>query len=71
MTLAFLAVLFAAALPQASFAQSNPLVGTWKIDLAKSKYTPGPLPKASRGLPRQLDKLSKQLLKESAGKALQ
>ena len=46
MTLAFLAVLFATALPQASFAQSNPLVGTWKINLAKSKYTPGPLPKS-------------------------
>ena len=45
MTLAFLAVLFAT-LPQASFAQSNPLVGTWKINLAKSNYTPGPLPKS-------------------------
>jgi len=27
-------------------AQSNPLVGTWKLNLTKSKYDPGPLPKS-------------------------
>jgi hypothetical protein len=36
-------------LPQAAFAQSNPfksLVGTWKLNLAKSTYSPGPLPRS-------------------------
>jgi hypothetical protein len=27
-------------------AQSNPLVGTWKLNLTKSNYDPGPLPKS-------------------------
>jgi hypothetical protein len=27
-------------------AQSNPLVGTWKLNLAESKYDPGPTPKS-------------------------
>jgi hypothetical protein len=27
-------------------AQNNPLVGTWKLNLAKSKYDPGPPPKS-------------------------
>ena len=27
-------------------AQSNPLVGTWKLNLTKSKYDPGPMPKS-------------------------
>ena len=27
-------------------AQSNPLVGTWKLNLTKSKYDPGPAPKS-------------------------
>jgi hypothetical protein len=27
-------------------AQSNPLVGTWKLNTAKSKYEPGPAPKS-------------------------
>ena len=27
-------------------AQNNPLVGTWKLDVAKSKYDPGPAPKS-------------------------
>lgn len=27
-------------------AQSNPLVGTWKLDVAKSKFDPGPAPKS-------------------------
>lgn len=28
------------------FAQSNPLVGTWKLSLEKSKFNPGPGPKS-------------------------
>ena len=28
------------------FAQSNPFVGTWKLDLASSKYNPGPAPQS-------------------------
>ncbi len=28
-----------------AFAQTSPLVGTWKVNLAKSKYSPGPAPK--------------------------
>jgi hypothetical protein len=27
-------------------AQVNPLIGTWKLNLTKSKYDPGPLPKS-------------------------
>src|ERR1700733_7572318 len=27
-------------------AQSNPLVGTWKLDVTKSKFDPGPGPKS-------------------------
>ncbi len=27
-------------------AQSNPMVGTWKLNVAKSKFTPGPAPKS-------------------------
>ena len=27
-------------------AQSNPMVGSWKLNVAKSKYTPGPAPKS-------------------------
>jgi hypothetical protein len=27
-------------------AQSDPAIGNWKLNLAKSKYTPGPLPKS-------------------------
>jgi hypothetical protein len=30
-----------AALPQVSFAQSNPMIGTWKLNLDKSKFSPG------------------------------
>jgi hypothetical protein len=29
----------------AAQAQSNPIVGTWKLNTAKSKYNPGPMPK--------------------------
>ncbi len=31
----------------AAFAQSDPQVGVWKINLAKSKYAPGPAPKSA------------------------
>jgi hypothetical protein len=41
-----LAALFATALPQIGFAQSDPLIGTWKLNLAKSTYSPGPPPKS-------------------------
>jgi hypothetical protein len=34
------------ALPQPGFAQSDPLAGLWQLNLAKSKYTPGPAPKS-------------------------
>ena len=30
---------------QSGFAQADPLVGTWVLNLSKSKYTPGPPPK--------------------------
>jgi hypothetical protein len=35
-----------AAWPQAGIAQSDPLTGLWQINVAKSKYDPGPLPKS-------------------------
>jgi hypothetical protein len=35
-----------AALPQVGFAQSNPWLGTWKADAAKSTYSPGPAPRS-------------------------
>ena len=30
-----------------AFAQSDPQVGVWKLNLAKSKYSPGPPPKSA------------------------
>jgi hypothetical protein len=45
-TMALLGLALSTALPQAGIAQSNPLIGTWKIDLAKSKYSPGPAPRS-------------------------
>jgi hypothetical protein len=36
----------ACAFPQASFAQSSSLIGTWKINLEKSKFTPGTAPRS-------------------------
>jgi hypothetical protein len=38
--------LVACAFPQASFAQSSPLIGTWKLNLEKSKLTPGTAPRS-------------------------
>ena len=29
------------------FAQSDPAVGTWKLNVAKSRYSPGPAPKSN------------------------
>src|SRR5271169_369216 len=29
-----------------AFAQNNPAVGTWKLNIEKSKYNPGPAPKS-------------------------
>jgi hypothetical protein len=40
--IAVLAVVCCCTLP----AQSNPLVGTWKLNVEKSKYEPGPAPKS-------------------------
>jgi hypothetical protein len=34
-----------AALPQPGFAQRDPWLGTWQLNPAKSKYSPGPPPK--------------------------
>ena len=31
----------------AAFAQSDPQVGVWKLNVAKSKYSPGPAPKSA------------------------
>ena len=41
--------LAAAGLPQLGFAQSSPLIGTWKLNLDKSKFSPGPPPRSSTG----------------------
>ena len=35
------------ALPQSAFAQSSPLIGTWKLNVEKSKYSPGPAPRSA------------------------
>jgi hypothetical protein len=35
------------ALPRAGFAQSDPFIGTWQLNLAKSKFSPGPGPKSA------------------------
>jgi hypothetical protein len=39
-------VLAVAAPHRTAFAQSDPLAGLWRLNLAKSKYTPGPAPKS-------------------------
>jgi hypothetical protein len=46
MTLLCLAVVSAAAFPQVSFAQSNPWIGTWKLNVAKSTFSPGQGPRS-------------------------
>jgi hypothetical protein len=40
------AVVFATTFPKVGQAQSNPLIGTWKLNLAKSTYSPGPPPRS-------------------------
>ena len=47
MAMLCLAVVFATALPQAGLAQSNPWLGMWKLNLAKSTYPPGQAPRSS------------------------
>jgi hypothetical protein len=38
--------LAAATLPERGLAQSDPLTGIWQLNVAKSKYSPGPGPKS-------------------------
>jgi hypothetical protein len=45
MALLFLAGVLATAIPKIGLAQSNPLVGTWKLNIAKSKFA-GPPPRS-------------------------
>jgi hypothetical protein len=45
-TIALLGLAVATVLPQIAFAQTDPFLGTWQLNLAKSKYTPGPPPKS-------------------------
>lgn len=42
----FLVALVLAVLPDAAFAQANPFIGTWKLNLAKSTFDPGPPPRS-------------------------
>ena len=46
-TTALLCLAVATALPQAGLAQSNPWLGMWKLNLAKSTYAPGQAPRSS------------------------
>jgi hypothetical protein len=46
-TLMLVGVLLTIAIsPQAAFSQSDPMIGTWQLNLAKSKFSPGPPPKS-------------------------
>jgi hypothetical protein len=45
-TMALLGLAVATILPQVGLAQSDPLIGTWKLNLAKSTYSPGPPPRS-------------------------
>jgi uncharacterized protein YcnI len=47
MALLSLAVVLTTALPQIGFTQSSMPSGTWKLNLTKSKFIPGPAPKSS------------------------
>jgi hypothetical protein len=44
--MAFLAVCLFVMSPLSNFAQTDPIIGTWKLNLAKSKFSPGPPPKS-------------------------
>src|SRR5215470_11799596 len=39
---AFLVVCLVVISPLSSFAQTDPIIGTWKLNVAKSKFSPGP-----------------------------
>src|ERR1700746_2658157 len=41
------------AFPQASFAQSGSMIGTWKLNLEKSKYPPGTAPRSQTNVYQQ------------------
>ena len=43
---AVLAVCLVAMSPLSGFTQTDTFIGTWKLNLAKSKYSPGPPPKS-------------------------
>jgi len=43
---AILAVCLFATSSLSGFAQTDPVIGTWKLNLAKSKFSPGPPPKS-------------------------
>src|SRR5215475_14454944 len=43
---AFLAMCLFATSSLSGFAQTDPFIGTWKLNLAKSKFSPGPPPKS-------------------------
>jgi hypothetical protein len=45
-TMVLLDLVVATVLPRIAFAQTDPFLGTWQLNLAKSKYTPGPPPKS-------------------------
>jgi hypothetical protein len=45
LALAVLTASLVALWPQPAFAQGNPFVGTWVLNVARSKYSPGPPPK--------------------------
>jgi hypothetical protein len=44
--MALLGLAVVIAFPQAGIAQSNPWIGTWKTNLSKSTFSPGPPPKS-------------------------
>ena len=43
----FAAVVLLIPSSRTAFAQSDPLIGTWKLNLTKSKFDPGPPPQSS------------------------
>jgi hypothetical protein len=47
MAVLFLAAVLASAVPEIGLAQVNPLIGTWKLNLAKSKYMGAPPPQST------------------------
>lgn len=55
-------VLAILALASSVWAQSDPLVGTWKLNLSKSVYTPGPPPQS---LVHQYESVGKDTYKNS------